>query len=84
MEVGENGQIQEAVGVGGHRSCLPCLFFLLFSGVAMAREELTDSKPHQTTKYHANDKMQVIFIYLAFCDQKMVNPVFYGAFLAIS
>ena len=31
-----------------------------------ANDELTDSKPHQTAKYHANDKTQVNFIYLAY------------------
>ena len=62
---------------------------LCFDAVT-ASEESTDSKPHQTPKYRTMKRQNASELYssglqqITVWDQKMQNPVFYGAFLAIS
>ena len=56
--------------------------------VTYARYAIWSQNPHQTTKYHGNDKAKVNIISLAYCwsqfeIKRSKNPVFYGTFLAI-
>ena len=57
MEVGENGQILEAVGLGGaiEVACLVSFSYFCLGSVT-ASEELTSKKPHKIAKYLPKEK----------------------------